>query len=197
MRVGDTIAVLGRARSGHARPAPGPRSPHNADVAVAAAPIMPDGPARVKRRPGSGVGHDRTAHDAHSGRLHRAGASDQLESGLMAAYAEGLNVLCHADVGKRGSTIEASFSHGGRTKASVGATRRRPPGIRPNSGSSRSSVCQAGGPRSRIDRALGAIDFLHPRGHDDGGRAPEPASPGAEDGASRLQRRSPVSGVHR
>jgi 6-phosphogluconate dehydrogenase len=66
------------------------------------------GRGNVPRTPGREQGRPRTAEDGY---LHCGGAGaghfvkmvhNGIEYGLMAAYAEGLNVLKHADVGKRG-----------------------------------------------------------------------------------------------
>jgi 6-phosphogluconate dehydrogenase len=73
---------------------------------------MAPGPGSIARTPG----REKVGGSAEEGYLHcgPTGAGhfvkmvhNGIEYGLMAAYAEGLNILCHANVGKRGQTIDA------------------------------------------------------------------------------------------
>jgi 6-phosphogluconate dehydrogenase len=87
---------------------PGDSVTHLDPVFKALAPGRGDIPRTPGREKVGGTAEDGYLHCGPSGAGHFVKmVHNGIEYGIMAAYAEGLNILRHADVGKRGRTIDA------------------------------------------------------------------------------------------
>ena len=69
-------------------------------------------PATVGREPSGGTAEHGYLHCGPNGAGHFVKmVHNAIEYGMMAAYAEGLNILKHADIGTRGAVVDAETTH--------------------------------------------------------------------------------------